>query len=203
MVLHFIFGLVASFLSGVAFGPINLSVVDITLKKNIRSALRFSMAASLAEIVHAMIAVMFGKLISKKIDEFPELNLLVIIFFVAIGLYFILKKDKPKSEVTSNSKKSNFVQGFMVAIFNPQVIPFWIFVLAYLKSSQTLYLKSWHLVLFLVGVLLGKFAILGIYGYLSNYINKHTNNLNDYVSKGIGGLLLAVGLFQAIKYFFF
>ncbi len=203
MVLHFIFGLVASFLSGVAFGPINLSVVDITLKKNIRSALRFSVAAALAEIVHAMIAVLFGKLISKKIDEFPSLNLLVIFFFVGIGLYFILKNDKPKSEVETNSQKSNFVQGFIIAILNPQVIPYWIFVLAYLKSSQALYLKSWYLMLFLAGVSIGKFAILSIYGYLSNYIDKHTNNLNDYVSKGIGGLLLVVGLFQAIKYFFF
>ena len=201
--MQFIFGLLGSFLGGVAFGPINLSVVDITLKKSIQSAMRFIIAAALVETVQATIAILFGKLIARKIEEFPELKLLVIVFFVILGLYFIFKQDKPNADLTADNKKSNFLNGFVVAILNPQAIPYWIFVLAYLKSSQVLYLKSWHLLIFLVGVSIGKFIILSLYCYLSEYIKKHTANLNDYVSKAIGGLLLLVGLIQAANYFFF
>lgn len=202
--MYFLFGLIGSFLGGVAFGPINLSVVDLTLKRNIRSALRFSAAAALAEITHAVIAVMFGKLISRKIEELPELKLTVIAFFIVLGLFFIFKNDKPKTEISPDKNSSNFINGFIVAILNPQAIPYWIFVLAYLKSTNVLfYLNSLHLTLFLVGVSIGKFIILGLYGYLSEYISRHIANLNEYVSKTIGGLLLAVGLVQAIKYFFF
>lgn len=201
--MHFIFGLFGSFLGGVAFGPINLSVVDLTLKKSVRSAIRFCIAAALVEVIQATIAILFGKMISRKIEEFPELKLLVIIFFVILGLYFIFKKDIPESEIKTDSKKSSFLNGFIVAIFNPQTIPYWIFVLAYLKSAQVLYLKSWYLLIFLAGVSIGKFIILSLYSYLSEYIKRHTANLNDYVSKAIGGLLLAAGLVQAVKYFFF
>ena len=201
--MHFIFGLFGSFLGGVAFGPINLSVVDLTLKKSVRSAIRFCVAAALVEIIQATIAILFGKMISRKIEEFPELKLLVIIFFVILGLYFIFKKDVPESEIKTDSKKSSFFNGFIVAIFNPQTIPYWIFVLAYLKSAQVLYLKSWYLLIFLAGVSIGKFIILSLYSYLSEYIKRHTANLNDYVSKAIGGLLLAAGLVQAVKYFFY
>lgn len=201
--MHFLYGLLGSFLGGVAFGPINLSVVDLTLKKSMRSARQFCLAAALVEIFQATIAILFGKLISRKIEEFPELKLLVIIFFVVLGLYFIFKQDKPKAELSKDGKRSNFLNGFIIAILNPQVIPYWIFVLAYLKSAQVLYLKSWHLVIFLVGVTIGKFLILSLYSYLSEYIRKHTANLNEYVSKAIGGILLVVGLAQAIKYFFF
>ena len=201
--MHFLYGLLGSFLGGVAFGPINLSVVDLTLKKSMRSARQFCLAAALVEIFQATIAILFGKLISRKIEEFPELKLLVIIFFVVLGLYFIFKQDKPKAELSKDGKRSNFLNGFIIAILNPQVIPYWIFVLAYLKSAQVLYLKSWHLVIFLVGVTIGKFLILSLYSYLSDYIKKHTANLNEYVSKAIGGILLVVGLAQAIKYFFF
>lgn len=201
--MHFLYGLLGSFLGGVAFGPINLSVVDLTLKKSMRSARQFCVAAALVEIFQATIAILFGKLISRKIEEFPELKLLVIIFFVVLGLYFIFKQDKPKAELSKDGKRSNFLNGFIIAILNPQVIPYWIFVLAYLKSAQVLYLKSWHLVIFLVGVTIGKFLILSLYSYLSDYIKKHTANLNEYVSKAIGGILLVVGLAQAIKYFFF
>ncbi len=201
--MHFIFGLVGSFLGGVAFGPINLSVVDITLKENMKSAIRFSIAAAFAELLLAYIAIMFGKIISRRIEEFPELKLLVIAFFIILGLFFILKKDTPKTETSPGKNSSNFLNGFIVAILNPQVIPYWIFVLAYLKSANVLYLKSWHLLLFLVGVSLGKLIILTLYGYLSEYIKRHFANINDYVSKTIGSLLIVVGLVQAINYFFF
>ncbi len=203
MIMHFIFGLVGSFLGGVAFGPINLSVVDITLKENMKSAIRFSIAAAFAELLLAYIAIMFGKIISRRIEEFPELKLLVIAFFIILGLFFILKKDTPKTETSPGKNSSNFLNGFIVAILNPQVIPYWIFVLAYLKSANVLYLKSWHLLLFLVGVSLGKLIILTLYGYLSEYIKRHFANINDYVSKTIGSLLIVVGLVQAINYFFF
>lgn len=201
--MHFLFGLLGSFMGGVAFGPINLSVVDLTLKENMKSALRFSAAAAVVELIQAFIAVMFGKLISRKIAEFPELKLLVIAFFIILGLYFVLKKDNPKADTSTEKNSSNFVNGFIVAILNPQVIPYWIFVLAYLKSAHVLHLKSWHFVLFLVGVSIGKFIILSLYGYLSEHIKKHFANLNDYVSKAIGGLLIVVGIVQAIKYYFF
>lgn len=203
MILQFIYGFIGSFLGGVAFGPINLSVVDITLKKNRRSAISFCAAAASVEIIQAFIAVMFGKLISRKIEEFPELKLLVIVFFVILGLYFILKEDKPTAELSTKKNSSNFVNGFIVAILNPQAIPYWIFVLAYLKSANVLYLNSWYFVLFLVGVSLGKFLILNLYSRLSEFINRHFINLNDYISKAIGSLLIVVGLVQAIKYFFF
>ena len=58
MIMQFLFGLIGSFLGGVAFGPINLSVVDITLKKNFAAALRFCFAAALVEIGQATIAIM-------------------------------------------------------------------------------------------------------------------------------------------------
>jgi len=201
--MQFLFGFIGGFLGGLAFGPINLSVIDITLKKGIRVAISFCAAAAMAELIHSSVALLFGKIISKKIDELPELKLLVIIFFLIIGAYFILKKDKKKVDVSRNSKRSYFLNGFIVAILNPQTIPYWIFVLAYLKSANLIDLKSWYILLFLVGATVGKFFILSTYAYLSKYIENRTNNLRAFVSKAIGGLLLMVGVFQAIKYFFF
>ncbi len=202
--MQFLFGLIGGFLGGLAFGPINLSVVDITLKKGVRAAISFCAAAAMAELIHSTAALLFGKIISRKIDELPELKLLVIIFFVILGVYFILKKDNTKVEISEDSKRSNFLNGFIIAILNPQTIPYWIFVLAYLKSSTNhIDLKSWYILFLLAGAAVGKFFILGSYAYLSKYIENRTNNLRAYVSNAIGGLLLAVGVFQVIKYFFY
>jgi threonine/homoserine/homoserine lactone efflux protein len=203
MVLHFLFGFIGSFLGGVAFGPINLSVVELTLRRDIRSATQFIIAAAGVEIIQAYIAILFGKLIARSIEEIPEFKLFVIAFFFIIGLYFFFKKDKPEEANTKSGNRSGFINGFIVAILNPQAIPYWIFVLAYLNSTNAIHLESWNFALFLVGAYGGKFIILTLYCHLSEYIKKRVANLDMYVSKGIGGLLIVVGFVQAINYFFF
>jgi threonine/homoserine/homoserine lactone efflux protein len=203
MIVHFLFGLMGSFLGGVAFGPINLSVVELTLKRDMRCANRFIIGAALMELFLAYLAILFGKLISRTIDEIPEFKLLVIAFFFILGLIFILKRDTVNSELPDSGNRSSFIKGLLVAILNPQTIPYWIFVLAYLKSSNAIQLQSWNFTLFLIGVCGGKYLILTLYSYLSEYIKNRFANIDLYVSKGIGTLLILVGLIQAINYFFY
>ena len=155
------------------------------------------------EFFLAYIAIIFGKLIAQSIEEIPEFKLIVIVFFIVLGAFFVLKKDNPQKEIPDNRYSSNFLNGIIVAILNPQTIPYWIFVLAYLRSSNAIHLESWNFVLFLIGASGGKFLILSIYSYLSEYIKRRISNIDVYVSKGIGGLLIIVGLIQAVKYFFF
>jgi threonine/homoserine/homoserine lactone efflux protein len=119
MVVHFLFGFAGSFLGGVALGPINLSVMELTLRKSISCATRFIIAASIVELFLAWIAILFGKLIAKSLDEIPEFKLLVIAFFFIIGLVFLFKKDKPKSELPDNINQSSFLNGFLIATANP------------------------------------------------------------------------------------
>lgn len=203
--MHFLLGLIGSFLGGVVFGPINLSVVELTIRKNLQSALKFITAASLVEIFQAFIAVFFGKLISKKIDEFPEFRLLIIAFFLVLGLVFILKKNNSKIRISeeTDSSRGDFFSGIVVAILNPQAIPYWIFVLTYLQTLEMIDLSMGNLLLFLAGVSAGKFLILSIYGYLSKYIKNRLSNVDHLISTFIGGLLILIGLIQAIDYYFF
>ena len=196
-------GLAGSFISGIAFGPINLSVVELTLKKSLSSAKRFCSAAALVEFGQAFLAVLFGKLIASKIDEFPELKVLVFLFCFLFGAYFILKKDKPKPEIDIKSQRSSFFSGLLIATLNPQTLPYWIFVLAYLKSANMLALYGWNFLLFLGGVAIGKYLILTIYSYLSVYISRHICNLDAYISRILGIVLLVIGVIQALKYYFF
>jgi len=202
MVIHFFIGLMGSFLGGVAFGPINLSVVELTLKRDMRCANKFIIGAALMEFFLAYIAILFGKLIARTIDEIPEFKLLVIAFFFILGLVFILKRDNVKSEFNESGDRSSFMKGILVAMLNPQTIPYWIFVLAYLKSSNTLHLESWNFAVFLIGVSGGKYIILTLYSYLSEYIKSRFSHIDLYVSKGIGTLLILIGLIQIINYFF-
>ena len=55
----FFIALVASFGGTLPFGPINLSVVNTTINRSFKAALRFSTAAALVEILQALVAVRF------------------------------------------------------------------------------------------------------------------------------------------------
>lgn len=200
MTMHFFYGLIGSFLGGVMLGPINLSVVDLTIRKNIRCARWFIAASTLVEIFQVAIAIVFGTLIARHLDQLPSFKLAVSVFFILAGLVFIFRGNTSESSAYQNNR-GNFLNGFIISILNPQTIPYWIFVLALLKSNQLLKPEPWNLALLLVGVLGGKFIILSLYAFMSEFVKARVSNLEQFLYKAIGGLLIVAGLALCLRYF--
>lgn len=202
MLLHFLIGFLCSFMGTLAIGPTNLGVINITIRHNMHSAARFSMAASLVELVYATAAILFGKLIINKIDEFPGIKIIVILFFFLAGVYFFFKKEKePESEDDQPVNKSFFLKGIIVALINPQTIPYWLFVTTYLTSHEIIHLSRWNLVFFLTGGFVGKYLTLSLYGMLSEYLKKRTSRVAFYLNKFIGLTLIVISVLQATHFY--
>jgi threonine/homoserine/homoserine lactone efflux protein len=119
MLIHNLLGFTGSYIGGIPFGPLNLSVVEITLKKDRKAAARFAITASLVEIVEASIAILFGKLIIVHLEANIWLKLAVIFFFISFGFFLYSKKKLPVKDDTSKGK-SAFVKGLVVSVLNPQ-----------------------------------------------------------------------------------
>ena len=198
-----ILGWIASFLGTLPFGPINLSVVDTTIKKSFYAGLQFSIAAAIVEIFQAMIALHCNMLISHFFTTNPWTKMAAVALFIGLGLFFFLKKATHQTEEDSGKRKNNYIRGVIIAVLNPQAIPFWIFVLSYVESTYHIFLSSysgWFIVgLFLVGVSLGKLAALMLFGVLSKLICEKSSFLNLWMNKIIGSILIAIGLFQAAQ----
>ena len=99
-------------------------------------------------------------------------------------------------------RASEFIKGLLVSIGNPQAIPFWIFVLAYLAQRFDLNFMGEELVWFLAGVFLGKLIALTVFGLLSTYLKTRLKTSCNLINKFMGTVLLLIGLFQAFKFFF-
>lgn len=187
-----------------AIGPANLGVINITVRHNPQAASKFIGGATLIEVFYATAAVLSGKLIVKKIDEFSIVKLIIIVIFFIAGLYFFFKKD---SEGESNDqsdqpvKKSFFLKGMMVAVINPQTIPYWLFISTYFTAHKILNLNSWYLIFFLIGAFSGKYLSLSLYGFLSVYIKRRKSKLAYYLNKFIGVTLIIIAIIQAVKYY--
>lgn len=199
----FLIACLASFLGSLPFGPINLSVVDTTIRQSFRAGLWFSAAAAVVEIGQSFIALEFNHSISTFLNTHLWARLLAAFLFLGIGLVFMLRKDKTAQQQRQRRNKSNFVRGLFIALLNPQAIPFWIFVLAYLDASRSIHINTHQslqiVIAFFLGVSLGKLGALLLFGLLGQLISQRCQLIQHWMNKAIGGILMGIGLLQGLQ----
>lgn len=201
--LIFFLSMLASIAGTLPFGPINLSVVDTTINRSWRAAFHFSIAAALIEIPQSFIAIRFNPTVQQLLQHNVWVKSFVVVFFVGIGLVFFLRKPINESEKKAKSKNNDFINGLLVSIANPQAIPFWIFILAFLKSAEYLDISDhpplYFLCLFLAGVACGKLLTLLFYAFLSQLIVRRAAFISQWMNKIIGVILMGIGLVQGMR----
>jgi threonine/homoserine/homoserine lactone efflux protein len=200
---HFCYGLIACFIGGLPLGIINMSVVNIAVKKSSKSAYQFALGSSLVEIFEASIAVIFGLAIEGFIRHNPILQFAIFIAFVMIGLFFLLKKPKAEFYESSTRKKhSEFLKGVIIALVNPQAIPFWLFALAFVAPYHIIDFVGSNLYFFLGGVFIGKLLALMLFTKGATYIKRHFSQSSLFIDRTMGGIFIIVGFIEAARYYF-
>ena len=198
----FMAGLIASFLGTLPFGPINLSVVNTTIKKSFQAGLWFALAAAIIEIGQSFVAIHCSMLIIDFLQSSPWFTLAIALLFIVLGIAFLLKKNTQKVE-EAPKKSNSFLRGLFISIINIQAIPFWIFVLTYLETAQMIELNTNQqlniILLFLLGVCIGKFLALLLFGLLSKVISQRSGFLNQWMNKIMGGIFIFIGLLQLVQ----
>jgi threonine/homoserine/homoserine lactone efflux protein len=203
----FLLGMAASFSGTMPFGPLNLRVVDTVLNRSLRAALYFAIAASMIEVLQSFIAIRFNAFLEFHLQKSPWVRTVISILLVIIGLFFVMiKSDRPKSNTAEKLRNNGFLYGMTTALWNPQAIPFWIFVVAYYRTSHWCNLNHqapWvFLIVFLSGVAFGKFLGLLTYVRMSKLVVDHAAVASRWMNKMIGGILITVGVVQGIRHAF-
>lgn len=197
MIYALIVGLVGCYVGGIPFGPLNLSVVDITLNRNYQHALKFSYAAAMVEIVHAFIALQLSMLATSVYSNSKVIGIVTTIVLLVIGIFYLLKKNNVGA--VKRVQGSEFIKGLILSSLNPQAIPYWLFVFAFVHTQISVSLSGLNTIWLLTGVMIGKFLILNTYGLVSNRLGKNLGQLKTYTSKIIGVILLGLAIFQGVK----
>ncbi len=201
-IIYMLLGMGASFVGTIPVGPINISVVATTLKRNMRAGIIFSGSAAVVEIFQSFIALQFGVLLSTLLFSNPWFRIAVAAVFFLIGLIFIFKKQKVVVKESSKRNLPSWASGLIVSLLNPQALPFWVFVFGFYQSSslidmQLLSLEQMSCVMsFLIGVYLGKFAALSLYSYLSYYLSSRIGKLTFWMNKILGTVFIILALSQ-------
>jgi len=146
-VLIFIFSSLLSFIGSLQLGAVNLFVINSSLQQGKRTAHFIAIGGVVPEFIYCALAVYAGNLFLVYPAVEFVFKLMLILVFSIIGVTYFLKKHKhlelntTQSPATAHNGKS-FLKGFTLAILNPQLLPFWLFVLVWFNSIHVLEVKT-------------------------------------------------------------
>ena len=158
--LHLFLGLVAGILVTIPLGPVNLLVVNTMVNKNLRAAMILASAASIMELLKPLLAIYFSWLITRHIESNMYIQLTVVLIFVLIGLYFMLKKNTSPEAENNRIEMPESIKGVLISFLNIPALPFWIFIVAYCESTVGFDFSISTVGLFLAGVFSGRYGTL-------------------------------------------
>lgn len=191
-------GFIASIIGALPFGLVNLTVLDVANKRGNRIAMNISHGAAVVEVLFALVAILAGSLIQQFINENIIIHYLIIAILFITGSLFIIKKRKALMR-EDNSGTYGFFKGVALNMVSFQVFLFWLIAITFLSSRQILEFNFIAISIFILGIWIGKMAVLYFYILLSNKIISKSRILSNNIDKIIGLVLFIIAAIQVIK----
>ena len=206
--LIFFITFIISFLGSIHPGPLNLSVIQITLRENITLGRLMAFGGIIPEIIYGYLAVEGVMIFEQYPLIFQVMKWAVVPILLIMG-YFELTKRKKKNtindyifeEITSE-KWQTFSKGFLLSLFNPQLLPFWIVILVNYQNHEYLKISGLsHKIWFVLGTSTGAFTL--NYGY-AHMANVKREQIFGYLNQNrfeqiIGWTFVGMGVLQGVK----
>ena len=170
----------------------------------------------LINMTAAKVSIKDGKdraiLFARFIDGNPEVIVLLrevgFAIFVALTIYFLLIAKAPKAkkeEVKIRSKTNRFFLGMLLSALNFFPIPYYVFVTMTAASYNFFWFEKLPISLFLIGVVLGSFAVFYYYISFFKKIEAKTDfffkNMNTIIGS-VTGIIALITLVNILKYYF-
>jgi threonine/homoserine/homoserine lactone efflux protein len=194
----FLIAFTISFLGSIPVGVLNLTIVDIGLRKSFKQVLLFAAASALIEYGQGFIALKFSSLFEANQNLEFYIDLIATPVFFILGIIYLRKHGKPqKKEETI----SDFKKGLLLSIVNPLAIPFWVVWGTVGLSKSWLTMSNTSIGIFTLGISMGTFATLLLYGLAAKAIIKRIEIVNQRINQIIGWVLIILGFIQLFKIF--
>ncbi len=193
----FLVGLVVNFASYVPFGNINLTVVQLTINRNIRDALYFIVSFSIVEFFFTYGIMYFA-------DWFAgQANLNYWLDWVLIAVFLVLAirtwRNTQQEKYVNYSRRDSIKYGIILGFVNPTQIPFWMICGTYLISHHWIVVGNGALAIFSFGSALGAFLCLLGFAKFSKYLHEKFAFSSKIINHSIAIVFLALAAYHIVK----
>lgn len=191
-------GITVAIIGALPFGLVNLTVLDTAYRKGKKQAMHIAHGAAWIEILFGLTAIVLGKRIIQLTHHILFIHYLFIFLPGVVGIIFLFKKSTNHSR--PKIKNNGLLKGIFLNLVSLQVLLYWIIAITYLISNQILALGWWfNILIFLVGIWIGKMSVLWLYAFWSNTIFNKWQFLSSNMNRVIGSILLFTVLIQFFK----
>jgi len=205
----FLSGFIAAVIGIIPPGLINMTAAKINLKEGKKNALWFVIGAVLVIFFQVSVAVLFARVIDNRPDVVTLLREIGFVIFSILTIYFLFiakdPKTKKKSKIKKSSKKSRFFLGMLLSVLNFFPIPYYVVVSVTLSSYNLFVFENNIIFTFVLGSILGSFAVLysyiGFFGRIEKKTDYLMRNMNTIIGS-ITGMVAILTLFNILNYYF-
>ena len=158
----FFVALAVSYIGSMSPGSVNVSVMQLAIMKQMRTAFFMSIAAVFAEFVYAFITLQFHILLSSNEVVSHYFNIISSVTIILFGL-LNLRSEKFSESVGKKEKrprKKGLTQGLILGFLNPMNIAFWLVVTTHLVNLSLVKIEGISLWAYLLGISTGSFLLL-------------------------------------------
>lgn len=199
-----------SFLGSVHPGPVNLSVVQATLRRGYRTGLWLAAGGCVPEILYGLLAVQGVRLFERWPGLFEGLRIAVVPVLLGLGAWTIWRTYQPHfskpQPVADTGGHYSFGRGLVLSLLNPQLLAFWVVILVWYHGHPWLRVSTAaQQVAFVAGTSLGAFGILWVYAWL---VRRHRARIDRYLhaerfDRAMGWGFVGLALWQAANLWVF
>ena len=138
MIQVFIIAFVVSYLGSIPPGTINVTTMQLAVQQKNRTAIFFSIAASLVEFVYAGLTVRFQLFLNESPWIMDNFYIITAIAMIVLGIANLFATSNSKSIVAKidTRARSGFKRGIILGLLNPLTMPFWLAVTAFLQTNN-------------------------------------------------------------------
>ena len=188
-------------------GLINMTAAKVSVRDGRERALLFITGAVIIIFFQTLVAISFARYIDSRPAIVALLREIGFVIFVLVSFYFLVLAQKTKikkEDMKMRSKTNRFFLGMLLSALNFFPIPYYVFLTISLASFQLFSFELLPTFLFLVGVVIGSFAVFYYYISFFKKIESKTDFFFRNTNKIIGTVTVIVALitlFNIIKFY--
>ncbi|MEM9260358.1 MAG: LysE family transporter [Bacteroidota bacterium] len=179
-------------------GLITLTITQTTIKEGRRAGLQSALGATIPEFIYTYLALIGADFLLRNADISYYIQLASAILFFGLGIWFWL--ISPKSQKTTNTEvipsRRFFQRGLAAGFFNFLIIPFWLFIIVWLRANGYVITKQAEFLLFATAGALGALCAFLLYLEIGGFILRKFRSVERHLNKAIGSIFLLLCAFQ-------
>lgn len=196
---HIFFGFIMAFAGLVPPGMLNMTAVRTSIEKGRKAGVSFSAGAASVVFIQSSIALIFANYLKNHPEILEKLKMAGIVVFVLLAVFFFVQARKKFKAEGKEEKGNYFISGMLMSSMNMLAIPFYLGLSAYLGTKGQLILEQPYITIFVVGAVLGAFALFTTYAYFAAIIVKKAQFIAQNINYILSALFVVLAITTLLK----